>query len=242
MPKYGLNRNILKIIAFTSMLIDHFCVAFVQNPWKGYIRGSVGRIAYPIFCWLFFLGFFYVKDYVRHVILLLVAGIASEYFFDVVLFKNNVSLYPTHQNVMFSWLLGFVFLWLLKIISEADLKYKSVTIFLECILMIVFVGITEYTKVDYQSVTIFVFGILFWLKQFVVNVDSIWLSDKIYGIVTVLLIALLKEKGVLLALIPVLLYSSAKCVNKWKYFYYVGYPAHLCIFSIIIFCLRHFHS
>ena len=54
-----ITRSQIKLVAFTSMLIDHFIRCFVFDTQTGQlVHLSIGRVAYPLFLWLFFFGFF----------------------------------------------------------------------------------------------------------------------------------------------------------------------------------------
>ena len=56
--KQGLSQEGLKLIACVTMLIDHIGAAFV--PWM-WLR-MVGRIAFPIYCFLLAEGAFYTRN------------------------------------------------------------------------------------------------------------------------------------------------------------------------------------
>ncbi|MBR1523666.1 MAG: TraX protein, partial [Lachnospiraceae bacterium] len=69
----------LKLIAVISMLIDHTGdVLFPGTMWLRYI----GRLAFPIYCFLLVEGFFHTKDLRRYMFRLLLFGLISEIPFD----------------------------------------------------------------------------------------------------------------------------------------------------------------
>lgn len=64
--KYGISAAVLKWIAVVTMIIDHFAVAvypqFVSYEYSVYyIMRKIGRIAFPIYCFLLVEGFFIRK-------------------------------------------------------------------------------------------------------------------------------------------------------------------------------------
>ena len=55
----GISGSALKIIAIISMLIDHIGAVFLGSYYTPYyICRLIGRIAFPIFCFLLVEGFF----------------------------------------------------------------------------------------------------------------------------------------------------------------------------------------
>ena len=95
--KIGLSNKALKIIASVIMLIDHFAVA-VFSPYIDFNVGNmsyerfksmteicnlmraVGRIAFPIYCFLLVEGFLHTSSFLRYARDLLIGGIVSEKF------------------------------------------------------------------------------------------------------------------------------------------------------------------
>ena len=109
------DRSHLKIIAFVTMMIDHFGLLFCKQDTMLYeiLRTVIGRMAFPMFCVLFVEGFLYTKkeNRLRHVLMLFIFAIVSEIPYDYCLVGNSLDF--SKQNVMWTWLLGFVMLWLM---------------------------------------------------------------------------------------------------------------------------------
>ena len=55
----GLSGSTLKIIAVLSMIVDHWCYLFAEQGTDIYEIGRmwIGRVAFPIFCFLLVEGF-----------------------------------------------------------------------------------------------------------------------------------------------------------------------------------------
>ena len=60
LDKWGISTFTLKIIAMITMIIDHVGFLFFQDNHQTYIiLRSIGRISFPIFCFVLVEGFFY---------------------------------------------------------------------------------------------------------------------------------------------------------------------------------------
>ena len=106
--KIGLNSFWLKMIAITTMLIDHVgAVLLPQYP----ILRIIGRIAFPIFCFLLVEGFMHTHDVIRYMTRIGLFALISEIPFDL-LFYGRI-LDGTHQNVFFTLFIGLVMLYYL---------------------------------------------------------------------------------------------------------------------------------
>ena len=58
LDKYGLSSFALKIIAVVTMLIDHIAMAFLAQGSSLYmVMRSIGRLSFPIYCFLLVEGF-----------------------------------------------------------------------------------------------------------------------------------------------------------------------------------------
>ena len=63
LDKWGISTFTLKIIAMITMIIDHVGFLFFQDNHQTYIiLRSIGRISFPIFCFVLVEGFFHTSD------------------------------------------------------------------------------------------------------------------------------------------------------------------------------------
>lgn len=69
----------LKLIAVITMTIDH--IGAVLMPQYGFLR-IIGRIAFPIYCFMLVNGFFYTKNIRKYIGRMLIFAVISEPFFD----------------------------------------------------------------------------------------------------------------------------------------------------------------
>jgi len=100
------NTN-LKIIAIISMLIDH--VGAVLFPEVLALR-IIGRLAFPIFCFLIVEGYFHTKDLKKYITRLGIFAIIAEVPFDLAF--HDTILEFTYQNVFFTLAIGLVAVYL----------------------------------------------------------------------------------------------------------------------------------
>ena len=117
MQRIGINGFTLKWIAIVSMLIDHMgAILFPQ-----YIEMRiVGRLAFPIYCFLLAEGAVHTSNIRRYEIRLLAFACLSDIPFDLAFF-GGVTL--EHQNVFFTLLLGVL-------VIEQFQKHEGIDAFL----------------------------------------------------------------------------------------------------------------
>ena len=117
MERKGLSGSALKIIAIVTMLIDHIAATVIIRILKfgGYNDGlyqlyrvmrNIGRIAFPIFCFLLVEGFMHTRDREKYALRLGCFAAVSEIPFDLAF--NGKVLEVGYQNVFFTLLLGLL--------------------------------------------------------------------------------------------------------------------------------------
>ena len=249
-----LSRNTLKIIALIAMILDHIGEVF-SLPYSfqlfqedsliwTVLRLRIGRIAFPIFCVLFLEGFFYVKAERRlfHVLRLLVFAVISEFAFDMALSATWLPhdgwlLEWSHQNVMFSWLMGFLLLWLLDTIDGMT-EYFSVEVIwmVQCIFIFIFALAAWFFRVDYRMACMLGLGIGYLLKRAFENIEDFILCTIVCCFVV--LFYGMRFGWCFLAVVLFLFYDKSIRGLRMKYLFYVGYPLHLFCLACIAYLLQ----
>ncbi len=233
-----INSNTLKILAMLFMLLDHLWATIIPgNQWMTW----VGRIAFPIFAFMISEGYVLTSDFKKYAKRLFIFGLISEIPFN--LMSTSSFIFPFHQNVMFTLLLG------LLSIREID-KFKKdfrVKTGIFCILKVaLFLLIGTVGFVDYGAMGILViiafyvfrdvkFGRFFQLVSLVLLFIVFFKGDSI------ILYPFGREYffpfqgfGVL-AMIPICLYNGKKGADSklLKHAFYWFYPVHMAVIYLV---------
>lgn len=99
----------LKMIAIISMLADH--IGYIFFPQDMVFR-AVGRIAFPIFCFLIIEGFHHTRNHTNYLIRLCIFAIISEIPFDLAFFGTLMDW--GHQNVFLTLAFGLAAIFCLE--------------------------------------------------------------------------------------------------------------------------------
>ena len=115
----------LKLIAILSMLIDHVNKALIypnlvsNNGTLTVVSNLfdiIGRIAFPLFCFLLVEGYFNTRNRKKYLLYLLIFGVISEVPFDM---STTASLYNMNwNNVMFTLALVLITIWSIDVLKE----------------------------------------------------------------------------------------------------------------------------
>lgn len=197
----------LKCIAIVSMALDH--TGAVLYPSQIWLR-CLGRIAFPIFCFLIVEGFFHTHDVRRYMGRLGIFALISEIPYDLAF--RGVPLEYAHQNVFFTLLIGIGMMVLLERNREWPVK---------AVILLLAMWLAVLIRSDYNFrgvLLIFVFYIFH---------ESRWLAVTAGGFWNFLYQGVIQKYGVL-SVLPLALYNGERG-RKMKYFFYIFYPAHLLL-------------
>ena len=241
----------LKLIALFTMLIDHFAATVLLQMANNGIGGqtlidiywvmrSIGRMAFPVYCFLLVEGFKYTHSRVNYAARLFVFALISEIPFDLAL--NNTILEFKSNNVFFTLLLGLLTIIVLEWLKSADriekssstAKWMFVTL-IKCIVMIsvvlVMMIIAEFILCcDYGAAGVGCIVIMYLLGQ----------NREIAFAAAVILLGLLSgtiEFFALFMLIPIHFYNGKRGIPL-KYVFYAFYPVHLLVLYLCCTMIR----
>jgi len=225
--RFGLSGSTLKLIACITMLIDHTGAAVVYNllsltsirmhpdVYNRYVHlysamRQVGRLAFPIFCFLIVEGYFHTKDVRKYMKRLFLFALISEIPFDFAL--KDGWFFPLKQNVYFTLLIGLFVIWQMD-----RSKGRKV---LQLIILLCGMTCARGLMTDYSFKGVFLIALLYifhenrLLQCFAGAVGIAW------------------ESTAPPAFILCYLYNGKRGL-KLKYFFYLFYPVHLTILGMI---------
>ena len=271
MPKYSkikfLSSDILKIIAIISMLIDHVAAGIFADMIRNDIGifgmdydssyvfyrwcRHLGRIAFPIFCYLLVEGLLHTRNVKRYMAGLLIFGICSELPFDLAFWisgtpdtldvryalTENSEKVLGHCNVYFTLLIGLIVIWCMKytedkLFSKNNFSALGYTVdnplYLILYVAPVIAGsfLAEYIHSDYRYWGIILIAIFFIFRRIT---PLAIIAGYIF------FMNMPAEPWSLPAFILLLFYSGKRSSfsRKWKYVYYLFYPVHLLLIYLI---------
>lgn len=227
MEKKGLSQETLKVIACMTMLLDHLGAMFV----RGYTLRIIGRIAFPIFCFLMAEGAYYTKNPRKYALRLLIGALLSEIPFDLA-FQRGLTW--RSQSVMVTLLLGFLAVEAIQNTQNNLLKLLAVSAGF---------ALGQLLQTDYGGYGVLLI-VLFsqarrkWWLQTVLVAMFAWMMDSVP--VQVLGMRIPIEMFALLAMLPIGCYSGRKRsdskVLQWAF--YLFYPVHLTVLVVIRYFLE----
>lgn len=237
-----LSNSSIKIIACVFMLIDHIGAILVER--KLYlpiqlgigevnesllaldlVLRSIGRIAFPLFCFLLVEGFYYTRSKLKYMRNLGILALLSELPFDYAFFGEWNGLY---QNVFFTLLIGVLAMYGFDWIKERGksnyicfMGYLLITL-LACGGVVVIGG-------DYSIYGILCIVVIYFFRE--KPVLSVGLACAILCLLSI------TELPAFLAMIPIALYNHQRGLSL-KYAFYLFYPLHIMLLyglSLLIF-------
>lgn len=233
MKKRGISQETLKLIACVTMLCDHIGAVFVPGA-PGYqlyyALRIIGRIAFPIYCFLLAEGAYYTRNPKKYALRLAIGAVLSELPFDFAFFGGWTMEY---QNVMLTLLLGF---------GALEAMKKCPNLLLKLLAVVPFALVAEWLKTDYGGfgvVLIALYGLVRgmphegWLRL-LGTVLACWLMGS--AEIPILGIWIPIELFAVLALVPIALYTGKKVTGnkavQWGF--YLFYPVHLTVLYLLL--------
>ncbi len=234
----------LKIIAYMTMLIDHVG-AFVIRPYTdanletmGYrmmriLDNSyeacriIGRIAFPLFCFMLVEGLFHTKNKAHYLMRLFIFALISEVPFDLV--HRDTTMWE-QQNVMFTLTIGLAVLICMEAIRKSALP-QTVRDLLLFVPVVAGCVLAYYSKCDYSFKGVLAISALYLLYP-LFHVERV--AFALCGGILYFWewISKLSRCTASLAFIPLLFYNGKKGRSA-KWLFYLFYPAHLLILYFI---------
>lgn len=214
--KKGISGYGLKLLAAGTMLCSHiYKCLLIQYP-CAVVLDMIGRIAFPVFCFLLVEGFCYTHNRKRYLLRLWISAVFSEIPFDMAFLGRLTD--NRCQNVLFTMVIGFLVMWGMDKVSGA-FRY-----------MIIAAGmvLAWLLRVDYGFYGIWIISIFYLFRGMkkectMIQCVSQAVSICLYGEIQIFS---------LLSLLFIRLYNHEQG-RKRKYVFYLFYPLHLIILAMI---------
>ena len=237
---FGLSSFTLHILAMVFMLMDHMWATVVpDNMWLT----CVGRLAFPIFAFMLVEGYHRSRSVRKYMLRLLIFAIVSEVPFDLMV--SGSVLYPFHQNVMWTLLLGLGTMYLIdRLIGGKQSILRYLAAFAAVIISAVLATLFMLDYYGYGVLTVLTFYIFRgdkWLSRLGQLICLALINLELIGglVMPVSLFGLsfdFPQQGfALLSLVFIWLYNGRQGPHGMavKYSFYVFYPLHMLILGLI---------
>lgn len=245
--KRGISGSTLKLIALVTMLIDHVGAVVVvrmiyDNAAKMGMVGvvpydnlfviyntlrTIGRIAFPIYCFLLVEGFQRTHNHAKYALRLGFFALISEIPFDLALSSKVLEF--AYQNVFFTLFIGMITMLAMdaveskmrNVASEKAGGFMAVVRYLsELAIFAVGAFVAELLRTDYGAKGVMCIIVLYlfrWNKAMQLVAGAC---------------AFLWERIASFSFIPIAFYNGKRGLNL-KYVFYLFYPLHLLILYLI---------
>ena len=219
-----------KIIACITIFNDHVGAVIIERyllTMKGQedivmqildmVLRLIGRLGFPMFCFLLIEGFFYSRNRFRYAMRLLAFCIISEIPFNLAISGQLWS--QNYQNVFFTLYIGFILMILLNAL-EQRVENKWIRMIGNIGIIAVGAVAAEYLHTDYGAC-----GVLTIIAMYLMRRNK--MHRMLAGCI-VLTVCMPIEFTSFFALIPVKLYNGKRGLSL-KYVFYLFYPLHLLL-------------
>ena len=236
--KIKLNQENLKLIACGTMLIDHFAAVILLSMFPRtrnvvelyYILRIIGRLAFPIYCFLLVEGAHYTRNPKKYALRMAIGAVLSEIPYDLA-FYGGWTL--ENQSVMITLLLGF---------GALEAMKRCPKLWQMLLVWIPFALVAELLHTDYGADGVALMA-LFALtrdlpRRWLCQALGIWL---IFSPNHLMLLNWMNgfswtiQEHAILAILPIALYSGEKRSQSkaLQWAFYLFYPVHLLVLYLV---------
>lgn len=242
---FGFSGTTLKIIALITMFIDHIGAILLETGLLPKITSSVlsghstkylpsdytfwvnvdmvfrmiGRLSFPIFCFLLVEGFLHTKSAARYALRLGLFALISEIPFDFAVYNQMFA--DDMQNVFFTLLLGLLALMGMQYAAQLSEQYAPKLRFLSVLPLIICALLAGLLRTDYSAFGVLLIGALYLSRQNRMHQCIIGAIGTAWEITAPL------------AFLPIYFYNGERGKLKFKYAFYLFYPLHLLLLGLI---------
>ena len=227
-----ISQEVLKLIACITMFIDHFGYAIVPRlaianmETVYYICRIIGRLSFPIYCFLLAEGMRRTRNPRKYILRLGVGILLAEIPFDLVV-AGGFSW--GCQSVMVTLTLGAVMLLCIEKVEKDWLKL---------LLVLPFTMLAELTKSDYGGWGIAMIAVFALVDRFAFRFAGILLVSYLMpsAMIRVFGVYVSYKLAALFAMLPIGLYSGKKLTysKAVQWGFYLFYPVHMLILWLML--------
>lgn len=214
-----MNSALLKIIALITMMIDHYGAIFYPDVMMYRI---IGRLAFPIYCFLLVEGYLHTHDVKKYAKRLLLFALISEFPFDLAFYGE---LGFAHQNIFFTLLIGLAAIYFIDHWQKYGVKPGYIFLFASILAMIL--------AVDYNIAGIIYIIMFYFTRNTPKNYRILHLAIILF-FVNLLMLSQLQQFALLS--LPLIYLYNGKPGPKSKllqWLFYAAYPLHLLVYYFI---------
>lgn len=194
----------------------------------------IGRMAFPIYCFLLVEGFLHTRSIAKYAGRLLVFAFLSEIPFDLAIAGEWMSV--DYSNVFFTLVIGLVLIWAVSYIEKFYEFWKEknwdtflgtmLTVMALVVAIAIFGGFAELVlKTDYGLAGVVAILIIYLFRK----------TKELGFALSILALSVMSSNTEILALLmlfPLMKYDGTRG-KQMKYVYYAFYPVHLFILALI---------
>ena len=239
----GISGSTLKLIAIIAMLIDHIGAIVLERMLRlgntglermeigigieglyviYLVMRLIGRLGFPIFCFLLIEGLQYTKDIKKYAIRLFLFAIISEVPFDLGFAGSGI--YWQYQNVFFTLFIGLLVMIGFRKLEDSK-KWGTISGYLLYLLVLgVGMGAAELLQTDYSAMGVLTIAAMYQYRR--KRVLSAGIGCAILTVMSIL------EVTAFATLLPIGLYNGKRGWNI-KWLFYVFYPVHILVLYLI---------
>lgn len=197
------------------------------------MRRVLGRLAFPIYCFLMVEGFGRTGNRMKYAGRLFMFALISEIPFNLA-FRGKI-FDASYQNVFFTLLLGFLMIWIMEAVRERCLAHSRekgtgedgvywLILAADAAVFLMAAFVAELLRCDYGAHGIIAVGLLYAFRR-----------DKIKQLAAGC-VAFFWEFTAMFSFIFIGFYNGKRGI-RLKYVFYIFYPAHLLILYLISRCV-----
>lgn len=242
--KKGVSGSVLKWIAIITMLIDHIGAVLLTRMLLYYpyaqdlsvyddsymvlyyimrATRTIGRLAFPIFCFLLVEGFQRTRSKAKYVLRMAIFSVLTEVPFDLAFAGKAVNW--GYQNVMLTLLIGMLAMWGCELAGKYFAENKPLVLAGWCVCAGLGMLAAEGLQTDYGAKGIICIMVLYFFRC-----NRLWQCAA--GA-----LSLVWEAEAMFSFLLLYIYNGMRG-KQMKYLFYLFYPLHLLVLYGVCYLMK----